>query len=233
MPKIGDALKTAVEIRPSDAVVQQKRAKPTSVLMNSNRRRIFQHLCRNPCDRLGAIANATAMSRSSAKWHLDTLVKSDYVQEFLIDGEPHFCPRGMISGGNLLLFSVLANRKNLAIYRAVLQNPGSDAGILSSSTNMSMSMVRGCLGRMLDMGLLTRTVDGRYIRFFPTERYNEAVREEIAARGKFVRVLLKRLSSEHLKPDFDDLKGPDMTITITLLGQKDTIVIPRHIHTFI
>ena len=233
MPKIGDALKMAVEQKPEKIRDEKTRARPESALMNPNRRRIFQYLCLHPCSRLGPIAAEIEISRSSAKWHLEVLVEANYAQEFLMEGKPHYCPRGLVSGQNFLLFTVLADRKNAAVYISVVQNPGSDVSMLASRLDISTPLIRKSLAELLDMGLVSYVVDGRYRRYFPTEKYNDAVRMEKGARKEFIRHLINRLSAEHIKTELGDMKGPNTVIAISIMGQRDTIVVPRQFHPFL
>ncbi|MFO7619444.1 MAG: helix-turn-helix domain-containing protein [Thermoplasmata archaeon] len=230
MPKIGDALKMAVEQKPDNITGEQTRARPASALMNPNRRRIYQHLCIHPCSRLGPIASGTSLSRSSAKWHLEVLVEADYVREFLVDGKSHYCPHGLVSAQNLQLFAALGNNNNAEVFKVVLQNPGFDAGMLASLLGISTSLARNSLSELLGIGLVSCVADGRYIRYFPTEKYRDAIRMEKGAHREFIRHLVGRLSREHLKPELGDLKGPNTVIAISILGQSDRIIVPRQAH---
>ena len=85
MPKIGDALKKAVEVKPQE-VEDTSRARLSSALMNANRRKIFQFLITHPCSNTSQIAETLELSRSTISWHLDYLVKSGYV-DFHVDSK--------------------------------------------------------------------------------------------------------------------------------------------------
>ncbi|MDO9536875.1 MAG: winged helix-turn-helix transcriptional regulator [Thermoplasmata archaeon] len=193
--------------------------------MNQNRRKIFQYLCAHPCLEIGPIAKGIGLSRSSIKWHLDKLIDSGYVQ---IHGEKiAYCPYRLISRKNIGLFSILARDKCMAVYKAILQNPGSDPSAIKGLLNISPTKIRSCLSDLMEMDLISLMKDGKYTRYFPTERYNEAIREEKITQREFVRYLVNKLSMEHLKPEIIELKGTNIVISINVLGQVDRIIIPH------
>ena len=140
MPKIGDALKKAVEIKPKEEE-DTSRAKPSSALMNANRRKIFQYLLKQPCTNAGQIAKALELSRSTVSWHLDYLVKSGYVDSHIDNKKKIFCPSGLISRKRIVVFSLLNQPAGMLIYRAVVREPGQDPGMLKEKAESSRSHV--------------------------------------------------------------------------------------------
>jgi DNA-binding transcriptional ArsR family regulator len=226
MPKIGDALKKAVEQGPADIEPDKSRARPSSALMNANRRRIFQYLCLHPCSVLSQISRETSMSRSSAMWHLESLAKSGYIMQFMLDGKPHYCPKDLVSRKNLRALSVLAKVGVMDVYLAIQQSPGSDVGMMVPALEMPVSHVRRILRDLEEAGLITRVADGRNVRYFATDAYKTLLREETHSRKEFLRTLMKRLSSEHLKPEIENLKGSKIIISMQILAQREILVIP-------
>lgn len=226
MPKIGDALKKAVELKPQETQEDRSRSKPSSALMNANRRRIFQHLCSNPCSDLGGIVSALEISRSSVKWHLECLVEAEYVTVFRDGSVRAYSPAGMISQANAYAFYLLARKDCAGIFAEVLGSPGTDVGSLSHNTGRSLVKARGCLKRLREAGLVSRVMDGRHARYFPTDRLPEMLREEKRGYKEFTRMLVARLTSEHLKPRVSELKGVGVAVEITMLGRAERIHIP-------
>jgi DNA-binding transcriptional ArsR family regulator len=230
MPNIGDALKKVVEERPQDVHATSHRTTEASQLMNLNRRRIFQCLCHNPCSTLGQIVGYTGLSRSTASWHLDMLEKSAYVQS---GGQKlkYYYPVGFISPDNVPLFATLAMPENFDVHAFILKNPGFDATSLASISGLPLNRVRKAIGALLVQRLIVKTIDGRYVRYYPTSRFAEVIVEEARTRKQFIGKLVKRLSDERLMPEIDDLKGPNTVVTLNMHGMKDTLVIPRHFST--
>jgi len=227
MPNIGDALKKAVELKPSDAAEDTTGSRPTSALMNAGRRHIFQYLCAHPCSGQADIVTGLVSTRSSVAWHLDKLIEAEYIVIFEFMGKTTYCPNGMVSVRNMPLFAVLASKDCLAMYRAILANPGSDKVMLGRATAESPAKVGRCMKWLLETGLIVSIRDGRHARYFPTERSRDALREERPVYKEFVRRLVKRLRDEHLKPNVNELKGAGVVIEIAVLGRTERIEIPN------
>ncbi len=229
MPKIGDALKRVVEDRLQDVQPVRARSGETSPLMNLNRRKLFQCLCHHPCSALGQIVEYTGLSRSTASWHLDMLEKSGYVQS---DGLKfkYYYPAGFISPENVSLFATLAIPANHKIHASILQNPGSDAGSIASLIDLPLNRARKAIKELSSYHLIVKTIDGRFARYYPTSRFVEVMSEEAKTRKQFIGKIVKRLSEERLMPEIDEMKGPDIVITLKVRGTKETLVIPRKIN---
>jgi DNA-binding transcriptional ArsR family regulator len=229
MPQIGKALKKAVELKPQEGSDNLSRKGPTSALMNANRRKIFQFVCLHPCSRIDGISTNVSLSRPSVSWHLTCLIDAGYVQTFLDNKKRTYYPSGLVSTRNLRSYSVLGEGHCMAIYQAVLRNPGADTGFLLNDMDLSASIMTSCLKNLLEIGMITRVMDGRHARYFPTEKYLNVARDERAACKEFIRSLIRKMADEYLKPELTDLKGPNMVIEIKVLGQKERIEIPKRI----
>ena len=227
MPKIGDALKKAVEVKPQEEE-DTSRARPSSALMNFNRRKIFQYLLKQPCTNTGQIAKALELSRSTISWHLDYLVKSGYVDSHIDNKKKIFCPSDLISRNSIAIFSILNQPAGMLVYRAIVKEPGQDPGMLVEKTEASRSHVSEILKKMLDIGLISSIRDGRHVRYFPTDRYSQIVNEDISSQKEFLRKLIVKMNSEHLKPEVNELKGGGVNIQFKTPGQIARIEIPYH-----
>jgi DNA-binding transcriptional ArsR family regulator len=227
MPKIGKALKRAVELKPLDEADDGSRKVPASPLMNLNRRKIFQFLCMHPCSRIEAISSHVSLSRSSASWHLGCLIDTGFVHIFLDSKTKRYYPAGLIPSKNLRIYSVLGEDGCRAVYRAVLASPGADRSLLVD--NLGASGLTGCLNNLLEISFITRVKDGKHARFFPTERCLEVQKEERAAGKDFIRLLIRKMTEEHLKPELMELKGSNPVIEMKILSQKEKLEIPQRI----
>lgn len=229
MPQIGEALKRAVELKPQEGQDDRTRKGPTSALMNANRRKIFQFLCMRPCSRIERISESISLSRSSVSWHLGALINSGYVQIFLDNKKKAYYPSGLISTSNLRIYSVLGGEHYMAIYHVVLRSPGADAGLIMNEVGVTAPIITACLKNLLEIGMITRVMDGRHVRYFPTEKYMSILRDERVANKEFIRLLIRKMADEFLKPELTDLKGSNLVIEIKILSQKERIEIPQRI----
>ena len=227
MPKIGDALKKAVEIKPQEEI-DRSRSRPSSALMNLNRRKIFQYLCRHPCSRIGQISMALKLSRSTVSWHIDYLVKSGYLDLQSTDKKKAYCPASLLSRKSMLVFSFLNHPASLKIYQEILNEPGQDRAMLSKKVPASQSHVSEILKTMLDMQLISSVKDGKHVRFFPTDESIQMMKKDLASHKMFIRLLVKKMNSEHLRPEISESKGGGVIIHIKVPGQTARIEIPYH-----
>ncbi len=227
MPKLGDALKKAVEVKPQEEE-DMSRARPSSALMNANRRKIFQFLLKQPCSNITQVAKALELSRSTISWHLDYLVKSEYVDSHVDSKKKIFYPSGLISRKSIVVFSLLNQPASLLIYRAIVREPGQDPGMLKEKVESSSSHVSEILKKMLAAGLISSIRDGRYVRYFPTDGYSQIVNEDLSSQKEFLRKLIVKMNTEHLKPYVNELKGGGVNIQFKVPGQIAKIEIPYH-----
>ena len=227
MPKIGDALKKAVEVKPQKEE-DKSRAKASSALMNENRRNIFQFLLKQPCSSIGQVANALALSRSTISWHLDYLVKSGYVDSHIDNKKKIFCPSGLISRKSILVFSLLNQPASMLIYRAIVKEPGQDPSMLVEKIEASRSHISEILKKMLGVGLISSIKDGRHVRYFPTDKYSQIVNKDTSSQKEFLRKLILKMNSEHLRPEVNELKGGGVNIQFKTPSQIARIEIPYH-----
>ena len=225
MAKIGDALKKAVELKTGEE--DRSKARSTSPLMNANRRKIFQFLCMNPCSHLDMISSNVKLSRSSVSWHLDSLMENGYVQSYPDSRGRVFAPKGLVPNKDVAVFNVLNMKECERIYKLILRTPGTDSNNLLRETGMKAGSSKTCIRSLVVAGLIPRVMDGRHARYFPTQRYRDMLRDGKTAHKGFIRLLLRKLADEHLRPELYDMKGVDTVIEIRLLGQKERITVPQ------
>jgi len=226
MPKIGRALKSVVELESLAGTADRTRSRPSSPLMNPNRRKVFQYICLHPCSGVEAIASGTGLSRSSVLWHLGHLMDSGYAERFQ-DKSIVYGPAGFVQPGSVRLFSALAKRNCMSVFSSVLSNPGSDIKLLAEGLGLPAGQVRGRVKELALAGLVIRVMDGRHARYFPTERYEDLL-SELRARSKhLIRRLMRKLADEHLRPEIKDMKRDNAVIVLNIMGKEETLEIPQ------
>ncbi len=225
MPKIGDALKKAVETKPKEEE-DKTRVKASSALMNTNRRNIFQYLLKQPCSSTSQIAKYTNLSRSTISWHLDYLEKAGYVDSHIDDKKKVFYPTGFIFKKNISLFSILNQPIAMSVYRTILEEPGQDSGMLEIKVKTSRSHISEILKKLMAIGLISSIRDGRHVRYFPTGSQYQISKEDILFRKEFLRLLMSKMNTEHLRPELNELKTEGVIINFKVIDQVVRIEIP-------
>ena len=227
MPKIGDALKKAVEVKPQEEE-DTSRNRSSSALMNENRRKIYQYLLKQPCTNTGQIAKALELSRSTISWHLKYLAESGYVDSYVDSKKIIFCPSGLISKKSIVIFSLLNQPASMSIYRNIVKEPGQNPSMLKEKVEVSQSHISEIIKKLLSAGLITSVRDGRHVRYFPTGDYLQIVSDDISSQKEFLRKLMKKMNIEHLRPELNELKGGGVNIEFKVSGQVVKIEIPYH-----
>ncbi len=227
MVKIGDALKKAVETEPQTIEEAGRRGRASSVLMNPNRRRIFQFLCFRPCSNISTISADLKVSRVTVAWHVKALLEAGYLEGVKYKNRDVYCPKGMISSGKAMTMTItLGNDICRKVYKAILEKKGTDVGSLKES--LQLSSVTPSIRRLEEVGLISSVRDGRHKRYFPTMMLEETIGKEGARLKAFRRSLIKRMENEHLRPEVMEIKGGGLVIIIRLFGQTEEIEIPYH-----
>ena len=227
MPKIGKALKSVVEITPAREPAGKPRARPTSPLMNINRRKVFQHILLHPCSDLAGIASGTRLSRSTAAWHLGILAESGYAERHINGKSPVYAPAGMVRPQDVPALAALAGEGCASLYAAVADAPGSDLGTLSQALAAKPSRLRPCIAWLTRAGLVSKVMDGRHARFFQTERLKAMVAETRSRHKAFIKRLMARMAEERLSPEIRDMKRGNIRIMLTVLGREYPLDIPQ------
>ncbi len=228
MPKIGSALKKAVEIRSETDDDSKTKRRPASVLMNHNRRAVFQALCFRPCLTVSAMTSALSLSRATILWHLKTLMKADYVDGISVYRKDRYLPAGLItSEDDMIVFALLNDEKCGELYRAVVDNPGKDAKTLARITDNRS--IKSSLRSLEDTKLITAVRDGRHLRYFPTDKVEQLAQSERRKTLAFQNNLLKRLKEEYLHPTLRGIKGRGLLINLEAIDEDSFVSNARNV----
>ena len=226
MVKLGDALKQAVEITPESPEPGDERVRVSSVLMHTNRRRIFQFLCLHPCSSITDLTSGLSLSRATISWHLKVLIDSEYVEPYRFKNRYFFCPRNMIPRGEAMnIAAVLRNPLSGMILNEIIGQPGSDVKDLGLAIQ-GRSPLTGVLRELEEVGLIMCVKDGRHLRYYPSGKIEKLRAKEVKMMRVFQRSLIQRLEREQLQPEISGIKGEGLVISIRFLGQMEGIRIP-------
>ena len=74
-----------------------------TILMNPQRQLIFQYLSKYPCNHMNGIVRDLGLSYPTVKWHIDLLIKQDFVSSKRIGNKNVYYPFNMIADKDNLL----------------------------------------------------------------------------------------------------------------------------------
>ncbi len=226
MKKIGDALKKAVEVKlPESDAVPPKR-KRASAILNKNRKDIFQVLCFRPCIPVSRLCEELSLSRPTINWHLADLEEAGYVEKRIFFSRAVFYPSGMLgSEESKKILCLLNDPFPNKIYKMILLNPGMSTTALNEVLDIPRSS-RTTLEKLHDSELITTLRDGRHLRYYPTTKLHELVKEEKRHQKTFRASLVKRLEKEFMRPEIREIKGRGLVITIHFGKKEERLEIP-------
>ncbi|MCK5037790.1 MAG: helix-turn-helix domain-containing protein [Thermoplasmata archaeon] len=226
MKKIGDALKKAVEEKLPESDLEPQKRKRASVILNKNRKDIYQALCLRPCITVSQLCEELALSRPTMNWHLTNLEEAGYIEKRSFFNRTIFCPSGMLSSEEskkaLCLLNDLFPNK---IYKQILQDPGMSTRALSEALGTQRSL-RTVLDKLQVSDLITALRDGRHLRYYPTTKLQGLVKSERQSQKTFRSNLVKRLEKEFMRPEIKEIKGRGLVITIHFGKKEERLEIP-------
>ncbi|MFQ6060757.1 MAG: winged helix-turn-helix transcriptional regulator [Thermoplasmata archaeon] len=120
---VGRALRRAIG---RDDVLSRIKSRKggVSVLMNSKRRAIFQHLIDNPLTHLREIARDMEIPVGTVSWHLKALTEAKAVDFFKGKRKCLYYPSDWIEKEDISCLSILQSRISRTLYSSLVKTPG-------------------------------------------------------------------------------------------------------------
>lgn len=221
MRKLGEALKAVVA-----EDYEAEEAKGTeSVLMNGNRRRVFEHVAWHPCCTASDVARALDVSGPTASWHLRKLVEAGYVVQSRMGRTRRFHVAGLsLEDADRSALAALSDEDASETLALVLTIPG------LTRTQVAERVGRPGRVPVLDSlrraGLVVPIADGRYRRYYGGPRV--AVMERAAPKRmrNFRRRLLRTLERDRLSPEARVAPGDVLEVDVRFGDEAATLRLP-------
>jgi predicted transcriptional regulator len=232
--KIGDALKKALARESVEEDIKKKRGEE-SLLLNSTRLAIFQFLCKNPCSKLRVIAKELELAVPTADWHLRKLTEKGLISAKKVGKNKVFYPAEMIDSEDIEVLTILGSDKAKLICSTIADNPGISQTKLGKKVGMYQQEVGWYTTKLTEKGVLSRTIDGRFRRYYISEDLDGILRSNRKRRSHFKKTLLRALKSDGSEPEIIRSRGDTLVIELGM-GKEKTILkvnlnlIPRFLH---
>ncbi|MEE9151296.1 MAG: winged helix-turn-helix transcriptional regulator [Thermoplasmata archaeon] len=220
--KMGDALKKAIARETVIEDVKEKRGEE-SLLLNPTRLEIFQYLCKNPCSKLRVIAKELELAVPTADWHLRKLTEKGLITGKKVGKNKVFYPAEMIDPQDIEVLNLLNGDKARLICSEIAANPGITQSELGKKLGMYQQEVGWYTSKLTEKEVLSRVVDGRFRRFYISEKLGDVLRSDRKRRNHFKKILLKTLKSDGAKPEIMRSRGDTLVLQIGA-GKEKTIL---------
>jgi DNA-binding MarR family transcriptional regulator len=194
-----------------------------TLTMNPRRQEIFQYLCTYPCTRLARIGKDLDLSMAAAKWHLEKLAEKEFITKHDVAGETVYCPVDMIDKSDIRVLAAVNHERGTPVLRAIVQNPGITLKELCEVVQLNPRTVLRHASAMERLGLIETIKDGKFKRFYKTERIekiNDGYRKRA---GKFRKGILKMLKGDGVSPKVVRATDRALHVKITA-GTKKSVL---------
>jgi DNA-binding MarR family transcriptional regulator len=179
---------------------EEGRASRTSPLMSPVRQKLFSFLCKHPGSSVKAIASGNDISQSTAAWHLRQLMEAGYVSQNRFRRRVTYYPTGLVDPSESELLVLLNNDTAKDLFLTILHSPGLTQRELAKAIGISDQSVQRLVRRMESHDIISRTTDGRYVRYFPSDGLKKAKDRNYRREKEFIKKLLRRLEADGLQP---------------------------------
>jgi len=163
----------------------------SSALLNSHRRRILEYLCLRPFSTSGRIATDLNLSPSSVLWHLRSLLTDGYVLHRR--EERLYYPKDFVDISDAGMFVVLHAPRRRDVLRSIMEAPGVTQVEIADDLKISRQTAAKIATELVDLALVTRMQDGRFMRCYTTDLLRERQDSQRARSRAYVESLLRRL----------------------------------------
>jgi len=205
-------------------------SRDTSTLMNTTRQDLFVYLSRHPCSNLTCMARAVKLSVPTVKWHVERMNRSGFVRSFRFGNKFVFAPEWMVADEDIIALGLLNTPKARRIFIEVQESPGSSQKDISETLSVSHQTVISFTGRLIDEGLLRSVVDGRFIRYFPTDALEKSRSRYFTRMKGFREELIRALKKDGIRPKV--LRSTDRYIVMEVAQGRDRGSIRVHTDPF-
>jgi len=209
---IGKALESA--IRDEEVQAEIKRSS-RHILLNQHRRDIFSQLTLTPCIGMSQLAEKTGIAQNTVEWHLDALLKEDFVSEIRVGRRRAFYPQGLINKEQAEFFFVLNLPRHTDVLFSVIEGAGMSQAEISKKTGDSRQTVAKAMNELEGVGLVTKVADGNNIRYYTTTMLPDKAEEFYQHSKDFTDYIMKKLKHQGGKGSEIVKKGLDRIIVET------------------
>lgn len=194
-----------------------------TILLNPQRQLILQYLSKFPCNHMNGIVRDLDLSYPTVKWHIDLMMKQEFVSNKRIGNKNVYYPYNMIAEKDVELFTFLNKDKARRLYVLLIKKPGLTQKEICKLSNMSNRTVISYLIELTDHGFVKVRKDGIYRRYYPTNLINDLVDSYRNRMNGFRKEIKRKLIKDGLNPVI--VRAQDNLLQIQIGDLKDTYIL--------
>jgi len=194
-----------------------------TILLNPQRQLILQYLSKYPCNHMNGIVHDLSLSYPTVKWHIDLLVKQDFVSYKRIGNKNVYFPYNMIADKDIEVFTFLNKNKARLLYLLLVKKPGLTQKEICKLSQMSNRTVISYLIELTNYGFIKVSKDGIYRRYYPTNLINVLMDSYRSRMNNFRKDIKRKLIKDGLNPVI--VRAQDDQLQIQIGDLKDTSIL--------
>jgi DNA-binding MarR family transcriptional regulator len=197
--------------------------KGQSLLMNPVRREIFRYLCEYPCNHLSGISRDLGITPPSTSWHLKKMIERDLITTKKIHGKTIFYPVNMIEEDDIEILALINDEKVKNIFLTIINNPGSSQKDISDQLEIQHQTVIWFTQKLEIAGLISILEDGKYRRYYPTNKLSELSETHITKMKAFREWVIKMFKYDGIDPEVIRVTDKFIMFRVSIGKDKTTL----------
>lgn len=194
-----------------------------TILQNTQRQLILQYLSKYPCNHMNGIVRDLELSYPTVKWHIDLMIKQEFVSYKNIGNKNVYFPYGMIADRDIEKFTFLNKDKARILYNLLLKKQGLTQKEICKLSKMSNRTVISYLNDLTNYGFISVRKDGIFRRYYPTNLINDLMSSYRDRMNNFRKEIKRKLIKDGLNPII--VRAHDDLIQIQIGDLKDSSIL--------
>jgi DNA-binding MarR family transcriptional regulator len=197
--------------------------KGQSLLMNPVRREIFRYLCEFPCNHLSGISRDLGLTPPTTSWHLKKMIERNFILTKKIHGKSIFYPANMIEEDDIEILALINDEKVKHIFLNIINNPGSSQKDISEHLKVQHQTVIWFTQKLEKTGLISTLEDGKYRRYYPTNKLSELSDTHISKMKAFREWIIKMFKYDGIDPEVLRVTDKFIMFRVSIGKDKTTL----------
>ena len=194
-----------------------------TILMNPQRQLILQYLSKYPCNHMNGIVRDLGLSYPTVKWHIDLLVKQEFISYKNVGNKNVYFPYNMIAEKDIELFTFLNKDKARALFLTLIKKSGLTQKEICKLSKMSNRTVISYLIDLEKYGFIKVRKDGIYRKYYPTNLINDLMDSYRSRLNSFRKDMKRKLIKDGLNPVI--IRAQDNQLQIQIGDSKNNSIL--------
>ncbi|WP_455393213.1 winged helix-turn-helix transcriptional regulator [[Eubacterium] cellulosolvens] len=218
-----DALSRVISPGEDRVPTVEEKVTGETILMNPQRQLILQYLSKYPCNHMNGIVRDLGLSYPTVKWHIDLLVKQEFISYKNVGNKNVYFPYNMIADKDIELFTFLNKDKARALFLTLIKKSGLTQKEICKLSQMSNRTVISYLNDLETYGFIKVRKDGIFRKYYPTNLINDLMDSYRNRLNNFRKDIKRKLIKDGLNPVI--IRAQDNQLQIQIGDTKNNSIL--------